>query len=171
MSFEYNIVFGDYWDDGHGLTETYRIRCNYSPTELVKLEVLSEFLTGYRFQTNPEKGIEYKMKRGLFNEYDRPYEDQTFDAVMDMILNHGLDNSHPEGQLFRFPADGIDVEDLDLDRYWDYNVGFRKGIEDMAELFMRWLKIGTPDLKWEFLPKTKETQAIFNCRGYGFFLI
>lgn len=135
-----NIIFGDYWDDGHGKYTKLSMRCNKTPTELMEAEKESEVLTGYQFQTN-----------GKYPTICNDYEDRNIpDNVIEDLIIKGFNNVETHG------TDTWPLHELE------------NGIDDFAEFFMRWLKMSTPDLEWEWT--TNETpEVIFNCRGYGLY--
>ena len=134
------ITFGDYWNDGHGKYKTFTMNCNKTDSELMQAEKDSEVLTNYQFQTN-----------GKYTTIANDYEESSIkDEVVADLIKLGFDN------IVRMDEDTWPLHELE------------DGIDDFKEFFMRWLKMSTPDLEWEWTDSTIPN-AIFNCRGYGMF--
>jgi len=143
------ITFGDFYNDGHGMYETFDLKCNRSPGSLAALEPLAEVFSGYRFQTNGDN----RMLPAICNEYE---DGNIPDKVVADLVAKGFDN------ILKITYNGK-TEEHPLHELED-------GVRDFAEFFMRWLKLVDPDLEWKWPSgPEKVPHAVFNCRGYGLF--
>lgn len=141
--YEFKIEMGDPSNDGHGISEKYNIICNKSTEEIVEAYKKACAKTGLTFTENDSYHGKYDYRHPEYR--DRKvcveYEDSQISKLAIKILNEN----------------GIKIsEDCD---YLDP--------DEFLSLFMDFITIILPDLKYEIIPDKQKRLPL--SIGYGLF--
>lgn len=130
MDNTYEIVIGDWSNDGHNQSEEYRFQTNKTASEIRKAYLASCKLTGVSMHRD------HKAEYELFTDYE---DREINDEAMDILVDHGLDA----------PGDGYEGDGGVFESLRDDDGSQWVSPHDMLGFFMWFAGLSLPGLEWK----------------------
>ena len=147
------ITLGDPYDDGHGETKDFILKCNYTAKQLGQFLDISRELTGINFSTVCE---DYEQSSLTYEEFQTFLK---FGCPFEEILEN-FGEYVPEKEIADLnPSEVEEATNMEYDT------------EGYIKLLMWYLSLSLPRLKYTIvLPDPKNAEDVFQVSlGYGLF--
>ena len=144
MNYSIKLCTGDPSNDGHGMTDVYYFRCNYSTDQIRQAYKEACIKTGLTFTTNNEFGFKWDHPEYKDRQICVEYEQCKVSELAEKILEEN----------------GINLE-----KYLQEEEFRWIDIDNLITLFLDFIKIILPDLEYKFY--TSDAKLLNLAIGYG----
>ena len=144
MNYNIKLCTGDPSGDGHGMTDVYYFKCNYSTEQIRQAYKEACTKTGLTFTTNNDFGFKWGHPEHNDRQICVEYEQYHISKLAEKI----------------FKENGIDLEN-----YLEEEESGWIGVDNLVILFLDFIKIILPDLEYEFY--TPDAKLLNLAIGYG----